>query len=258
MEKTPLADLVNLTGKVAVVTGAGGGIGLGIARRLHEAGANLVIADLDQATAEQAAAELNAKREDSALAVQTDVSKADSVADLFNASTAKWHKLDILVNNAGIFPFMPLSQMDEAGFMHVIDTNLRSIFLTSKTAAELMKANGGVIINVASIDSLHPSAVGLAAYDASKHGVWGLTKNIALELAASNIRVNAIAPGGVITPGAAKASGGTIDPHASDKIPMRRLGDPDEMGRVALFLASDLSSYMTGSLVVADGGMLLT
>jgi 2-dehydro-3-deoxy-D-gluconate 5-dehydrogenase len=113
--------------------------------------------------------------------------------------------VDILVNNAGIFPFAPLSEMTEADFMRVIDVNLRGVFLCTRLAAERMieQGRGGRIVNITSIDALHPSAAGLAHYDASKHGVWGFTKNVALELAEHGIWVNAIAPGGVATPGVA-------------------------------------------------------
>jgi 2-deoxy-D-gluconate 3-dehydrogenase len=131
-----------------------------------------------------------------------------------------------------------------------------------------MKARaGGRIINITSIDALHPSMVGLAHYDASKHGLWGFTKNSALELAQHKIWVNAIAPGGIATPGVAAMQGG-VDPNSQEqkartvafmaKIPMHRMGEPDEIGTVALFLASDMSNYMTGSQIVVDGGALLS
>ena len=120
----------------------------------------------------------------------------------------------------------------------------------------ITQGRGGRIINITSIDALHPSMIGLAHYDASKHGAWGFTKNVALELARHGIWVNAIAPGGVKTPGV-----GNIDDDVmagfERVIPMHRVGDPDEIGRVALFLASELSSYMTGTQVVVDGGRLL-
>ena len=134
----------------------------------------------------------------------------------------------------------------------------------AKAAAAQMIAQGkgGKIINITSIDALHPSNVGLAFYDASKHGLWGFTKNLALELAPHAITVNAIAPGGVMTPGTGFFKGAT--PEADEtfrkfaaRIPLRRIADADEIGKVALFLASDMASYMTGSQVVVDGGTLL-
>jgi 2-deoxy-D-gluconate 3-dehydrogenase len=156
--------------------------------------------------------------------------------------------------------------MSAEDFERVMHVNLRSVFLTTKYVCKLMKEQGGgSIINVTSIDALHPSMVGLAHYDASKHGEWGFTKNSALELAQYKIRVNAIAPGGIATPGvAAMSQGASAEQMAAQtktfmaKIPMRRMGEADEIGMVALFLASDMSSYMTGEQIVVDGGALLS
>ncbi len=261
MERS-LTELLDLSEQTAIVTGGAMGIGLGIAERLHEAGANVVLADLDDAAAEQAAAALNERRADSALAQHTDVADAASVLGLVDATVDRFGGIDILVNNAGIFPFVPLAQMSEADFTKVIDVNLRGVFLCTKTVSERMveQGRGGRIVNVTSIDAIHPSMVGLAHYDASKHGVWGFTKNVALELAPHGIHVNAIAPGGVLTPGVETAQAGSADAvdAATAAIPLGRLADPDEIGRVAVFLASGLASYMTGSQVVVDGGLLLT
>ena len=178
----------------------------------------------------------------------------------------KFGSLDILVNNAGIYPPVPVAQMTSEQFEKVMHVNLRSIFMTTKYAAEIMKPQGGgKIINITSIDALHPSMVGLAHYDASKHGAWGFTKNSALELSAHNIQVNAIAPGGITIPGvAAMSQGASAEQMAAStkafmaKIPMHRMGEPDEIGMVTLFLASDMASYMTGSQIVVDGGALLS
>jgi len=173
--------------------------------------------------------------------------------------------VDILVNNAGIFPPVPIAEMSEEQFERIMHVNLRSVFLTTKHTAAVMKQQaGGRIINITSIDALHPSMVGLAHYDASKHGVWGFTKNAALELAPHNIWVNAIAPGGIATPGVAAMSQGASATQTAatqaflDKIPMHRMGEPDEIGTVALFLASDMATYITGSQIVVDGGALLS
>ena len=145
--------------------------------------------------------------------------------------------------------------------------NLEGVFLCTKYVSEQMKKQkkGGKIINVTSIDALHPSMVGLAHYDASKHGVWGFTKNVALELAPHKIWVNAIAPGGIATPGVAEMQKKTkimdtvkMFKAFLERVPMHRAGEPDDIGKVALFLASDMSSYMTGSQIVVDGGALLS
>jgi 2-dehydro-3-deoxy-D-gluconate 5-dehydrogenase len=270
----PLAQLIDLTGRTAIVTGGAMGIGRGIAERLHEAGADVVVADIDLEAAEETASTLDERRSGSALAVRADVADAGSVAAMVAETVERFGRIDVLVNNAGIFPFVPLARMSEEDFMRVIDVNLRGVFLCTKAAADRMieQGWGGRIVNVTSIDALHPSAVGLAHYDASKHGAWGFTKNVALELAEHGIFVNALAPGGVRTPGveALRAppevpagagdagAGGEVVDTTTQRIPMKRLADPDEIGRVAVFLASDLSSYMTGSQVVVDGGLLLS
>jgi len=258
-----LTQLLDLSGKSAIVTGGAKGIGKGIAYRLAEAGAKVLVADMDGATAQTTAKEL-ADKGWVAESFEVDVSDEEQVQAMITACKNKFGSVDILVNNAGIYPNKPVAQMSEEDFERVIHVNLRSVFLATKYVAEVMKAQGGgKIINITSIDALHPSMVGLAHYDASKHGVWGFTKNSALELAEHKVWVNAIAPGAIQTPGvAAMQSGGPADPEVIKafmaKIPMHRMGEPDEIGTVALFLASDMASYMTGSQIVVDGGVLLS
>ncbi|MBI2589123.1 SDR family oxidoreductase [Candidatus Saccharibacteria bacterium] len=264
----PINELLNLANKTAVVTGGAVGIGKGIADRLHEAGASVIIADVDDPAAKTAADELNAKRAGSALAVHVDVSSADDVNKLIQTTVGQFASLDILVNNAGIYPAKSLHDMANEDFKKVLDINLHGAYLCTKYASEQMisQGHGGKIINITSIDALHPSMVGLAHYDASKHGLWGFTKNVALELASHKIWVNAIAPGGIATPGVAKmqspAQPGVDMKAVMDaflaKIPMHRMGEPDEIGKTVLFLASDMASYMTGSQIVVDGGALLS
>lgn len=255
---TPLAELTDLTGRTAIVTGGAMGIGLGICRRLHEAGANVVVADLDEAAAEQAAEDLRSRRADSARAVRCDVSEADDVERIVRTAVESFGGLEILVNNAGIYPMAPLSELDQGLFQRVIDVNLTGLYLCTRAAAARMieQGRGGRIVNVTSIDALHPSAIGLAHYDASKHGAWGFTKNVALELAPHDIAVNAIAPGGIETPGTGDVEGAQLEAFES-MIPMARMGDPDDIARTALFLSSDLASYITGEQIVVDGGRLL-
>lgn len=262
-----LSELLNLSGKSAIVTGGAKGIGYGIAYRLAEAGAKVLIADVDEQFAHAVVQEFTDKgwTVDS---IKTDVSNEADVISMINACREKFGSVDILVNNAGIYPPSPIAQMTEDQFEKVMHVNLRSVFLTTKHSAEVMKQQGGgKIINITSVDALHPSMIGLSHYDASKHGVWGFTKNSALELAEHKIWVNAIAPGGIATPGMASMSQGNSAPAEQQataiaafmaKIPMHRLGEPDEIGMVALFLASDMSSYMTGSQIVVDGGVLLS
>jgi 2-deoxy-D-gluconate 3-dehydrogenase len=263
MEPTPLKQAIDLSGKTAVITGGAMGIGFGIAYRLAEAGANTVIADMNTAAAQAAAEKLKAKGW-KAMAVQTDVSSQEDAQRVITTAVKTFGSVDILVNDAGIYPSVPVMELTVQDFERILAINLKGVFLCTKAAAAQMikQGHGGKIINITSVDAVHPSSVGLATYDASKHGVWGFTKNVALELAPHRIWVNAIAPGGVNTPGT--GAGSPVSKEIQEivapfmaKIPMKRMGEPDDIGKVALFLASDLSSYMTGSQVVVDGGVLL-
>lgn len=253
--------LLSLKGKRAIVTGGGVGIGFGIAYRLAEAGAQVLIADIKQANLDEAKHKLAIKKWQVKYAL-TDVAKQNDIEAMCHAAVDDFGGIDILVNNAGIYPIKPMAELSTDEFDRIIAVNLRSVFMTTKRVSEqmILQGNGGKIINITSIDALHPSMIGLAPYDASKHGVWGFTKNVALELAPHKIFVNAIAPGGIITPG----TGAKDDKPApgleafTAKIPMHRFGEADEIGKVALFLASDMSSYMTGSQIVVDGGVLLS
>jgi 2-deoxy-D-gluconate 3-dehydrogenase len=256
--EVPLAELLDLSSRTAVVTGGAMGIGLGIARRLHEAGANVVIADIDERAAAQAVAELDAARPQTTLALEVDVADAASVQRMIASAVGGFGSVEILVNNAGIYPMVTLADIDAETFRRVLDVNLIGLFLCTQAAAAQMvrQGRGGRIVNVTSIDALHPSSVGLAHYDASKHGAWGFTKNVALELAKEGIVVNAVAPGGITTPGTGVSDEETLEAFAA-MIPMARMGDPDDIARAVLFLASDLAAYMTGSQIVVDGGRLL-
>ncbi|MDO8729324.1 MAG: SDR family oxidoreductase [bacterium] len=264
MKLTSLQKLIDLKGKTAIVTGGALGIGFGIAYRLAEAGANVVVADINEDAGRKAAQELN-NNEWQSMFVKVDVSNEKDVQSAVDLVVKTFGSIDILVNNAGIYPIISVIQMTSSDFEKILNVNLKSVFLFTKAVAEVMinKGKGGKIINITSIDALHPSSVGLAVYDASKHGLWGFTKNTALELAPHNIQVNAIAPGGIATPGTGAGKPVTPEMEAIlkkflEKIPMKRMGEPDEIGKTALFLASDLSSYMTGSQIVVDGGVLLS
>ncbi|MFA6050833.1 MAG: SDR family NAD(P)-dependent oxidoreductase [Candidatus Paceibacterota bacterium] len=260
MENKSIKELLDLEGKTAIVTGGAMGIGYGIAKRLAEAGANVVVADINAAAAEESAKKLEAKGL-KVLALTLDVSQSDSIDNTVSKTAAHYGGIDILVNNAGIYPFISLLDIKESDIDRIAGVNLKGSMLMSQAVAKTMikQGRGGKIINITSIDALHPSSVGLAIYDSTKHGLWGFTKNIALELAQHSIYVNAIAPGGITTPGT--GSGNNINEVTRkfiEKIPMKRMGESDEIGKVALFLASDLSSYMTGSQIVVDGGALLS
>ncbi len=264
MNKTTISELLNLSSKTAIVTGGAMGIGLGIVARLAEAGANVVIADLNEEVGNKSASDLTAEGY-KVVFIKTDVSDQNSVQAAVDFAVSTYGGLDILVNNAGIYPNIPVMQMELEKFEKVLDVNLKSVFMFTKAAAAVMirQGRGGKIINITSVDALHPSSVGLAVYDASKHGLWGFTKNTALELAPHNIQVNAVAPGGIATPGT--GAGAEVTPELKEviekftiRIPMKKFGEADDIGKAALFLASGLSSYMTGSQIVVDGGVLLS
>ncbi len=261
MTTKPLTEFFNFKGKTVVVTGGSMGIGFAIVKRFAEAGANVVAADISSAEEKKIVA-LGKEYGVPTMLIKTDVSQEKDIVKLVATVVKKFGKLDVLVNNAGIYPQKPVLEMDLALWEKTQAINLRGTFLCCREAAKAMKTTGGgSIVNIASVDALHPSAVGLASYDASKHGVWGFSKNFALEVCPLNIRVNVVAPGGIRTEGVEKMTKGGIkasgDKVAPMDVPMKRMGEPDEMATVTLFLASDAASYMTGSIVVADGGMLL-
>lgn len=266
-----IARLFDLSGKTALVTGGAMGIGKGIAERLGEAGANIVIADINPEQGSLAVSELKAKGVQVAF-VQVDISKPTEIENAVNFAVETFKGLDILVNNAGIYPLMPVMNISEEYWDKVQNTNLRSAFFFAQKAAKIMveKNKGGKIINIASIDALHPTG-NLTAYDTSKGGMVMMTKAIALELGKNGITVNAIAPGGIQTPGVQQSAATILQASglkAADfeamskaftaRIPLGRQGDPDDIGTVALFLASDAARYITGEVIVVDGGYLLS
>jgi NAD(P)-dependent dehydrogenase (short-subunit alcohol dehydrogenase family) len=261
-ELRPLSALIDLSGRCAVVTGAARGFGFAIARRLAEAGAHLVVADVDASGAAVAAKRLEAAGW-SATGRQLDVSDESSVEALFAD-----FDVDILVNNAGVFSNYLVEAMPATEFRRILDVNVTGSFLCSRSAARQMRASGrrGTIVNVASVDAVSPSAEGLAHYTTSKHAIAGLTRTLAMELAPAGIRVNAVCPGAAMTEGAielvtAGAPDG-IDVAAQwdgikDRTPLGRLCDPDDVGRAVVFLASDLGAFVTGILLPVDGGILV-
>jgi 2-deoxy-D-gluconate 3-dehydrogenase len=256
----------DLTGKNAVVTGGAMGIGHGIVTRFLEAGAGVVVADLDGEAAGVVAGEAGGPGR--AVAMAVDVGADDAAEAIVATCVDAFGSIDILVNNAGIYPMAPMLQTTPELFDRVYRVNLRGVAFTSKAAAAQMIAQGagGKIVNVTSIDAFHPSMVGLAAYDASKGGVTMLTKALALELGPHGIQVNAIAPGGITTEGSSqplRGSGMTeqqmraLTEEFASQIPLRRMGVPDDIATVAVFLASSAAGYMTGETVIVDGGRLL-
>jgi 2-deoxy-D-gluconate 3-dehydrogenase len=261
-----LAALVDLRGKAALVTGAAQGFGYACARRLAEAGAGVVLADLRSDRLEAALARLAGQGREVA-AVVGDISVEADVDRLVDAAVSRFGRLDVLVNNAGIFSNFLLEHMTPAEFNRILGVNVGGTFLCIKAAAAQMRAqgSGGSIVNISSIDAVHPSGSGLSHYGTSKHAIWGLTKTMALELGPDRIRVNAVAPGPSLTEGAVEfVEAGA--PEGIDveeqwgaytaRIPLRRLAHPDDVARATVFLASDLGSYVSGAQLVVDGGLL--
>ncbi len=259
-----IKELFDLSGKVAIVTGGAQGIGKGIALRLAEAGASVVVSDINLETARATVDELK-KSGYKAVAVQSDTSKVADASRTIEETLKLFGDLHILVNNAGIYPFTSTEGMTEGIWDKTLDINLKGMMFFTQAAAKAMiaKGHGGKIVNLASVDGFHPTG-SLLSYDASKGGVVMLTKALAKDLAPKHINVNAIAPGAIQTPGGSAGMGGMTQEQieAATKaflatIPVGRIGQPDDIGRVALFLASEMSDYVTGSVIVADGGYLV-
>jgi 2-deoxy-D-gluconate 3-dehydrogenase len=262
----PIADLISLKRKRAIITGAAMGIGFAISLRLAEVGATIILADINIQEAERAGNRMK-EMGYNPLVIQCDVSKEDDVKNLVTKAATEMGGIDILVNNAGIFPRIPIGQMSSADFDRIMATNLKSIFLFTRETSQRMiqQKTGGCIINLASIDAVHPSSKGFSAYDASKGGVLTMTKSLASELCQHYIRVNAIAPGAIMTEGARSqltANSPGFDRSMlkafMSRMALGRTGDPDDIARVALFLASDLASYITGTVIFVDGGYLIS
>ena len=246
-----------LSGKVAVVTGASKGIGAGIAKRLAADGAAVVVNyasskdGADKVVAEIAAAG------GKAVAVQGDMSKAADVKRLF-AETKKAFGgvLDVLVNNAGVYKFQPLEEITEGEFHRQFNTNVLGPILATQEAAKHFGPKGGSVINISSVASQSPVPTA-SVYSATKGALDTLTNVLARELAPKKIRVNTIAPGGVETEGlvAAGVQGSDFEKQMIADTPLGRLGQPDDIARVALFLASDQSQWLTGERISASGGL---
>ncbi len=247
-------NMLNLEGKVAIVTGASRGLGRAIAEHFARAGADLVVNY--NSTPCQDLVDYVAQQGRKAIAVQADVSKVADCDRLVDEAIKNFGKLDILVNNAGITRDTLLMRMDEEAWDSVINTNLKSAYATSKAACRpMMKARSGVILNISSVSGLMGQA-GQANYAASKAGLIGLTKTLARELASRGIRVNAIAPG-FIGSDMTEALDEKIKDQVTSQIPMGRFGEPEDIANAALYLASDMGKYVTGATLVVDGGIAM-
>ena len=249
----------DLKGKVAIITGARRGMGKADALAFAKNGAKVVVSDISQEECELVVDEIK-KNGGEGLAVKCDVTNEKEIKEMVKKTVDKFGKVDILVNNAGICEFKPFLELTEEEWDKTLDINLKGYFLCAQAVVkEMVKQKSGVIINIASVvmGQMGMGMAGLAHYSASKGGIAALTKTLALEFAPYNIRVNAIAPGAIDTPMAASTK---ADPKVLEAtlamIPLHRMGKPEEIANTALFLSSNASSYITGSIVVVDGGWL--
>jgi 3-oxoacyl-[acyl-carrier protein] reductase len=245
----------DLNGKVAVVTGASKGIGAGIAKGFAAAGAAVVVNYAsDREGADRIVADITAVG-GKAIAVRGDVSKAADVKRLFETTKASFGVLDVLVNNAGVYQFEPLEAVTEKEFHREFDTNVLGTILTIQEALKYFGPKGGSVINISSIASLNPTPDSVI-YAATKSAVDSITRGLSKELGARNIRVNAIAPGGTASEGLAAAGilGSDFERQIVGMTPLGRFGEPEDIARVAVFLASDDSSWLTGERITASGG----
>ncbi len=249
----------NFKGQVALVTGAGAGMGLAAAKAFAEAGAAVVLADRDPQTAQQAAAALTAVGHN-AVAIACDVAVETEVAALLAQTVATFGRLDMAFNNAGIMQHdADTAELPTAEWDRIMGVNLRGVWLCLKYELLQMHQQGsGSIVNSASIGGLTATA-DLSAYVTAKHGLIGLTKNAALENVTKGIRVNAVCPGMIDTPMNDALIGGDQQKQAQmlKKVPMGRLGQPEEIAQAVLWLSSPAASYVTGQALAVDGGYVL-
>jgi 3-oxoacyl-[acyl-carrier protein] reductase len=248
---------VRFQGKTALVTGGGGGFGEAICKQFADEGARVVVTDLDQASGERVAAEIEGAG-GSARFIRVDVRVSAQVASAVQLAVTDFGGLDIIVNNAGIVHAkQPAAEMDEETFQHVMDVNLKSVFLFNKHGVPaLVAAGGGAMINVASTASLKPRS-GNVIYGVSKAAVVAFTKGLAIELAAAKIRVNTILPVAARTQMLLDFIGDNADEQIAQiaaMIPLNRLGEPADMAAAITFLASDDAAFITGAVLPVDGG----
>ncbi|HTN75948.1 MAG TPA: glucose 1-dehydrogenase [Pirellulaceae bacterium] len=245
-----------LAGKVALVTGASKGIGAAIALKLASAGASVVVNySSSKAGADKVVAEIE-KQGGKAVAVQANVSEPAEIDRLLAETKQAYGKLDILVNNAGVYEFGALEAITPEHFHRQFNLNVLGLLLTTQRAAELIPASGGSIVNISSVVGVAPLP-GAAVYSATKAAVDAITKSLAKELGPRRIRVNSLNPGMIETEGTHTAgiTGSDFEKQIAGQTPLGRIGQPDDVAAVALFLASDDSGWVTGETLLVSGGM---
>ena len=257
-----LADLISLRGKTALITGSASGIGKAMACRFAEAGADLQLVDVNEEKLKNTCAVL-AKHNVKVSSHKVDLCKKSEIEQLWKQLEGK--EPEILVNNAGIYPLRKFMELDEAFVRNVMDINLNSAMWMCQNMIRTRANRGGAIINVASVEAVMPIKEDLVPYGLSKVGVIMLTRSLAAEYGRKGFRINALVPGGVLTPGTKNVAKDLLKFNIGivqtgleyhHRLPMGRMGNPDEVACMALVLACDLSSYVHGTLVVVDGGFL--
>lgn len=252
----PVSTLFDFSNQVVIVTGSGSGLGQGIARRFAEAGARVVVHYNTSAEgAQQVVNEIRA-RDGHAIAIQADVTQENKVARLMGETVRAFGRVDVLINNAGIYPLHNLLEMSPAQWDDVVNANLRSAFLCTQAFAKQIVAQGGggSIVNITSIEAENP-APNHSHYDAAKGGVTMLTRASALELAAHNLRVNAVAPGLIWREGIEQSWPDGVQ-RWQNTAPLKRLGMPEDVADACLFFASPAARWITGASLTVDGGVM--
>lgn len=246
-----------LRGKSAIVTGAGRGIGLGIARLLANEGASVLLVDRDENLVSEAAATLS-KNGHKVRYLRADVSKAEDMRRVAAWAGNEFGRIDILCPNAAIFDPSPIVDMPEELWDRLIDVNLKGVFLSVQACLPTMMARGyGRIVVTSSITGNRTAIAGMAHYAASKGGINGFIRAAALEFARHGITINGVEPGHVMTEGAASQYDPEFKRAVESFIPMGRFAEPDDIGKAVLFLASDDATYITGQTLIVDGGVTL-
>jgi NAD(P)-dependent dehydrogenase (short-subunit alcohol dehydrogenase family) len=249
---------VNFQNQVVLVTGAGRGIGKAIALAFAREGAKVAVNDINPDSCETTANEINASGGEAA-AFHADVSNKLAVQSMLIDLEDRWGRVDVLINNAGVEPHKPIVQLDEWDWDRTIDVNLKGAFICSQSVGRMMiKQGGGAIVNIASIAGRAAGLRDRSAYVASKTGLIGFTKECAREFAAHQIRVNAVCPGVIVTEMTAhlRDNAAQLQKWLED-IPLGRLGEPDDVTGLVLFLCSDAARYITGQAINVDGGKVM-
>lgn len=257
-----LEDLISLNNHTCLISGAGKGIGAAIARRFAEAGAALVLVDLDEKALHAIEKELSDVTQ--VRCYTADLSKKSEIDRIWKEAAAI--DIDLLVNNAGSYPFHEFLELTEEDLERAMNLNLYSVLWMCRHFIERRKDKGGAIVNIGSIEAIMPFKKNLVHYSLAKSGVLTLTRDLAREFAGNKIRVNALLPGGIVTPGTKSAAGQALREldfsmisdayNFRQRIPAHRFGEPDEVARMALVLCSELATYVHGALIQVDGGFL--